>query len=402
MHQAFGRRLGSMNFLEPRVLRRTNYANADGCNQIYMAVRINNKRKKISLGIHVRPEDFDDNEGRVRASHKLQFEYNMIIAAAIGKSIDILVQAAVNNRSMNVDEFEKVYENFESRADFVLFMDQESISRRGSVSDGTYAQHAMFVEKFKKFKSSVQFSNVDLNLLKDFDKYLRVTCKNNANTRHKNFKYLSYYINRAIEEGVRFENPFKKFIWPKTTNRVVFLDAEECKKLYEYYTHTDNKLDKKYIRIWFLMMATGLRVSDALTVTRDNIFGNMIVFSPIKTRHVGKTTSIPITDFARQFIDFESKTLSGQTPSQQAINSRLKKIALMLGIKKNVTNHVARHTFATHFLMNGGDILSLQKVLNHSDIKDTMIYEHITNEFKSQKMNLAFDQFFEILKQPNK
>jgi len=40
--------------------------------------------------------------------------------------------------------------------------------------------------------------------------------------------------------------------------------------------------------------------------------------------------------------------------------------------------HILRHTFASHFMMNGGDILTLQKVLGHSDLKMTMRYSHLS------------------------
>lgn len=49
--------------------------------------------------------------------------------------------------------------------------------------------------------------------------------------------------------------------------------------------------------------------------------------------------------------------------------------------------HVLRHTFASHFIMSGGNILTLQKILGHSDVKMTLIYAHLAPDFLGDEMN---------------
>ena len=77
----------------------------------------------------------------------------------------------------------------------------------------------------------------------------------------------------------------------------------------------------------------------------------------------------------------------------QHINDELKKIMAVLKIQKKVSFHVARHTFATSFLRAGGQVEKLQRLLGHSDIKQTMIYAHIVQADANAEIFL-FDTLF--------
>ncbi len=78
--------------------------------------------------------------------------------------------------------------------------------------------------------------------------------------------------------------------------------------------------------------------------------------------------------------------------TNQKLNSYLKEIADICGIKKNLTFHLARHTFATMSLSKGVPIESVSKMLGHTNIKTTQIYARITNKKIEHDMDELADK----------
>jgi len=117
---------------------------------------------------------------------------------------------------------------------------------------------------------------------------------------------------------------------------------------------------------------TGLRISDIKNIESEHIIGDYIVFVSEKT---GKLQRIQMNESAKKFIGKQKPFNSNYT--DEYTNRTLKDICKICGIKKRVTYHVSRHTFATNFIISGGNVTVLQKLLGHSKIEDTMIYVHI-------------------------
>lgn len=145
-----------------------------------------------------------------------------------------------------------------------------------------------------------------------------------------------------------------------------------------------------------VMYATGMRVSELTTLAIENLNIDVGFLKCIGKGH--KERIVPIGKEARQIMQkyinkIRPKLLKkgaatrcvflsrlGKTISRQSIWKIIKKYANTANIKKRITPHTLRHSFATHMLERGADLRVVQELLGHADISTTQIYTHIDKE----------------------
>ena len=144
-----------------------------------------------------------------------------------------------------------------------------------------------------------------------------------------------------------------------------------------------------------LLYATGMRVSELIDLHNDSLYIEMQF-----VRCIGKGNKeriVPVGGAAlealERYLQLSRPKLSnskkrsdhlflnhrGQKLTRQGLWKIMKARVSAAGISKNITPHTMRHSFATHLLMNGADLRSVQEMLGHADISTTQIYTHITN-----------------------
>ncbi len=144
-----------------------------------------------------------------------------------------------------------------------------------------------------------------------------------------------------------------------------------------------------------LLYATGLRVSELVGLRMSDLqldAGYLTAFGKRSKQRIvpmGETAQETLTCYLRQgrhvlLKDRECSYVflnrAGKGLTRQGFWKIIKKRALASGIRKNITPHTLRHSFATHLLENGADLRSVQTMLGHADISTTQIYTHVTRE----------------------
>jgi len=359
---------------------------------VYLVVYIQGDRVRINTQIKCRAADWDTVRGKIRGNTALVRDHNMVIEKCRSLITDIIVRYRLLNREITPEILKQEYQNPSLRVDFYAFMSREITERYKAkeISYNTNKQHNTTLTKLKAYRKQLSFSEITPAWLTEFKRYLTGTLKNHPNTVHCTFKILKTYINIAIKKEIIQQSPFDHFAAKRTGSDRVFLDLPELQQLINLYnSHELPDRLQKVLRHFLFMCFTSLRHSDLVINARfDNLVSKTLVFVPVKTRAKNTAVRIPLNRHALKLIKDEGNP-AGQmfdAISDQKMNQYLKEIAALANINKPITTHTGRHTFATLWLNRTRDVATLQRILGHSNISDTMKYVHITDDQISIEM----------------
>ena len=169
-------------------------------------------------------------------------------------------------------------------------------------------------------------------------------------------------------------------------NLPVFLNYGEIKAL---LSSSENLRDRIIIQ---LLYATGLRVSELCNlnindIEEDKIFVRLGKGAKDRFVFIDENTKRLVDEYIQTRGDAEEAliiTKNGKRISQRSVQNIIKKYAKKAKINKKTTPHTLRHTFATHLLQNGADIVVIKDLLGHSNLSTTQIYTHITSKYKER------------------
>ncbi|WP_294901906.1 phage integrase [Tatumella sp. UBA2305] len=147
---------------------------------------------------------------------------------------------------------------------------------------------------------------------------------------------------------------------------LAFLYDEEIDRL---LTACDQSANKDLGTIVRICLATGARWSEAEGLKQSHILPGRITYTQTKSK---KNRTVPISEQLQKLLPKKRGLLF--SPAYESFKTALDRAGIEL--PKGQRTHVLRHTFASHFMMRGGNILVLQQILGHSTIMMTMRYAH--------------------------
>ena len=273
----------------------------------------------------------------------------------------------------------------------------ENIEYQRGYSEHTILNYENDIEEFFKFleKENIEkIKDVDYSIVRIYlmdlynKKYSRNTSARKLSSLRSFFKYLH-------QEQIVDSNPFTLISSPKKEKRLPkFLYNEELEKIFAV-TDDNPSLEQRNKVILELLYDTGIRIGELINIKLTDID-----FSNKNIKILGKGNKERIVLFGAYLEDYMDnyindgrlKLLNNKNCEYLILNARGEKITtrgvrLIIEniIKKacintHVTPHTLRHTFATHLLENGADLLTVKELLGHSSLSSTQVYTHVTNE----------------------
>ena len=379
---------------------------------VYMRVTVDGRFLEASLKRGVNPKTWNEKKQRSTGRDRLSLELNDYLDDTLAKILKIHQRFADEKKIINpktiIDEWtgrikkpKMLCEEF--RADNEKYRQRLEI---GDVVLNTVLRNERaerYLGEFirKKFKAEdIPFSAIDNAFVRDFHLFLRVDKKQEQNTANKYCKILKRIVTLALDNKWMAVNPFLGIRFQaKATNRQFLTEKELSTIINKEFT-----LDRlNVVRDIFVFCAlTGLSFSDVEGLKPEHVSvdddGNYWIHKARqKTKNV---CSIPYLESARAIAEkykghplCEKRGVLLPVISNQRMNSYLGEIAGICGIKKPLTMHIARHSFACLALANGVSMEIIARMLGHSDIRTTKIYAKVIDKSIAEQMSGLASKF---------
>lgn len=368
-----------------KIYLRKNVAANGGKHPVYLRLTIARVTKIYSLRVYVRESDF----ANIRNDKRLSNE-SALISKAENKAGEILARYRLLGIALTFSSFEKEFaEDKASGVNFIEFIEQEIKLRSSQWDAGTIRMKKAQLSKLKEFAPGVCCHEIDFNFCQRYITFLRFTRLNNSNTISRAISNLRTFINWAIlKELMRVNEALKAKCSPGYALRVA-LSVAELMNMYNGYKEGKAKEHMHEVcRAFLFACFTGLRFTDLRNVTSKNLEGEMLVLLQQKT---GRPVRIPLHEKALELVG--QKPALGRlfkVPVNQVYNRQLKDLAGLFEIKKHISSHTARHTFACVGLELGISLKSISDMLGHNSIRTTEIYARMNDTIRkaeAQKFN---------------
>lgn len=349
---------------------KTDYKNKDGKFPLYLNLYIHSQRKRVPVDIFLFEKDWDKNSQTIKTPALR--DLNLILNEIKSQINNIEIQFRLTNQILTVEKCVELLRNPEVTEDFIAFMDYEMKYKK--LEPSTKKNHLSALTKLKKYRKSILFTEITDVFINKYRHYLFYSLKNQEVTIDSNIKIIKSYIKIAKKRGYQINVDLEDIKIRQHRSHRTNLTLEEIENLKEYYTGIHTKPSHRKTLGYFLFNCmTGLRIADLLALKREDLNDEYFNFWNRKSK---KQQLFKTNQTCKDILKFD-QLLFINPPTEKMLNENLKEICRVRGIRKSVSCHVARHTFATNYLRRGGKVEDLQVLLGHSDISTTMIYVHI-------------------------
>lgn len=394
---------------------RKNQVNKDGTVSIMVRVSVNGEVAQFSSKLNIDPNAWDVTRAKAAGT--------TIKAKQLNELLDDMRTSIKNHyRDIELHESyvtaEKVKNAFlgyatKQRTLLELFKKNNDDARKLVGISKTPATLAKYDRCYRRMEEFLQYQykvcdialkEINHMFITDFETYLRSVSKCNENTSAKFMQTFRMIVLIAKNNGWIFADPFANYkIRLKKVDRG-YLNDQEIQKIMKK-TFAAKRLEQ--VRDIFIFSCySGLAYIDVKNLTKDNIITSFdgSLWISTKRQKTDTAVNVPLLKIPLSIIEkYKAERLPGgallPVLSNQKMNSYLKEIGDLCGIQKNLTFHLARHTFATTTTLSKGvPIETVSKMLGHTNIQTTQIYARITNEKISKDMRALSGKLDEIEK----
>ncbi len=370
---------------------------------IFVRLTVNGKRSEISLKRNISQKLWDKNKGKVKGNSQEARALNNYIQQVRNRLYDsfgelqkegkLITVATVKSRYLGTDEQNRTLLQLVSYHNKTM----QTVLKPGTLKN--YSTTERYLKKFikKTYKvGDIPLKQLNYAFVIDYEQYLHKLPNLNNNGLMKHIERFKKLCKLGLKLEWLEKDPAVNYQLHFDKVERGYLTEEE---LYALETATLEKQTHKKARDIFVFSCyTGLAYCDVFTLTPEHIVLGIDGNKWISTQREKTATKVrvPLLETALSIIDkYKNNPKCRHTEkllpvySNQKMNQYIKEVANLCGIKKKLTFHIARHTFATTVtLSNGVPIETVSKLLGHTKIATTQIYARVIERKVSEDINV--------------
>jgi len=391
---------------------RGNDVDKNGNAPLYSRLTVNGKRSEFSIKRKISLSKWNSEAGKIRGTTSDVREINRYIDNIRSKIYKIYDQLLNNEESITAQKIKHIYQGKAIKHKMLLEIFQSHNEKIEKLVGKEFAPGT--IERYKTAKKHVTdyikleyeqtdlpVKDVDHKFITGLEYYLKTERKCAHNTAIKYVTNFKKIIRIAFANDWITKDPFVNWKGKLKIVEREFLTEGEIKKMVEKELHAERLNQVK--DIFLFSCFTGLSYADVKKLCRNDIVigidGERWI--KIKRSKTDTRSSIPLLPTALTILnmykdhpDVSNKGRLLPVLSNQKMNAYIKEIADLCGISKNLTFHLARHTFATTItLSNGVPIESVSKMLGHKSLRTTQHYAKILDMKVSKDMAILRSKF---------
>lgn len=386
--------------------------NSNGLLPIFFRVTIDGERIEFSTKRYTQPDKWSAEGNRMKGTSAETRATNLYLDTLKAKVYEYQQQLIREDEPVNAENMRNKILGIEKRKHMLVPIFQQHNEEIKALVGKDYAtatlvryetslKHTIDFMKWKYKISDIDIRKIDHEFITSYEFYLKSVCKCCQNTTSKYIKNFGKIIRICLANGWIVKNPFINYKSKMVEVERPFLSLEEIETIFDKEFVSDRLNQVKDIFIFSCF--TGLAYADVKKLSRKNIGigvdGNRWIF--INRTKTDTRSNIPLLPIAMAILEKyeDHPQVVNQEKllpilSNQKMNSYLKEIADACEINKELTFHIARHTFATTItLSNGVPIESVSKMLGHKNIKTTQHYAKILDLKVSHDMQILKEKF---------
>jgi len=386
--------------------------NIDGLLPIFIRVTVNGERIEFSTKRFTPSDKWSAEGNRMKGTSAEARATNSYLDTLKSKVYDYQQQLIREDDPVNAENMRNKILGVEKRSHMIVGIFQQHNDEIKALIGKDYAaatlvryetslKHTVDFIKWKYKVSDIDIRKIDHEFITSYEFYLKSVCNCCQNTTSKYIKNFGKIIRICLANGWIQKNPFINYKSKMVEVERAFLSMEEIETMLNKVFVSDRLNQVK--DIFLFSCFTGLAYADVKKLSRRNIAIGVdgerwIYINRTKTDTRSNIPILPIASFLLEKYKDHPQVVNQDKLlpilSNQKMNSYLKEIADVCEINKELTFHIARHTFATTVtLSNGVPIESVSKMLGHKNLKTTQHYAKILDLKVSDDMKILKEKF---------